>query len=62
MSFPTRALAFVLALAAFAAPSPADVVGKTVPPLALEGFTQTKARSADDLLGRAVLFEFFAYW
>ncbi|MBI5364441.1 MAG: hypothetical protein HZA53_14780 [Planctomycetes bacterium] len=62
MQIRTRALAFVLALAAFAAPSSADVVGKTVPPVALEGFTQTKAHSFDDFLGRAVLVEFFAYW
>jgi hypothetical protein len=57
-----RALALVFALAALAAPSTADAVGKTVPPIALEGFTQTKAKSYEDLLGRAVLVEFFAYW
>ena len=26
------------------------------------GFGQTKAKSFDDLAGRAVLLEFFAYW
>lgn len=28
----------------------------------LEGFTQIAAKSSRDLVGRAVLFEFFAFW
>jgi hypothetical protein len=51
-----------LALAALALPSFAGVVGKSLPLVELEGYSQTKAKSFDDFLGRAVLIEFFAYW
>jgi hypothetical protein len=37
-------------------------VGDVLPPQALEEFSQTGATSYTDLAGRAVLFEFFAYW
>lgn len=40
----------------------AQSVGKVMDDVALEGFAQTPARSFDDLVGRAVLIEFFAYW
>jgi hypothetical protein len=33
-----------------------------MPELAFEGFSQTKAKSLDDLAGRAILIEIFAYW
>ena len=57
------ALALTTALAAFgAAPTLAQDVGTTVSAVELEDFAQTKAKSYDDLFGRAVLFEFFAYW
>jgi hypothetical protein len=59
---PSRILLLVLALAAFALPSEAGVLGKALPAVELEGFSQTKAKSFDDLSGRAVLVEFFAYW
>ena len=50
-------MAGALALAA-----PAQGVGSSLPEIELEGYTQTEAKSYDDLLGRAVLIEFFAYW
>jgi hypothetical protein len=37
-------------------------VGDTMPLPSLDGFAQTGATSAADLAGRAVLYEFFAYW
>lgn len=37
-------------------------VGDALPPQALEEFAQTGATSTADLAGRAVLYEFFAYW
>ena len=46
-----------LALAAHGAPA-----GGSLPPVEVEEFAQTKAKSFDDLSGRAVLIEFFAYW
>ena len=58
----SRLFLLPLALAAFALPIRADVVGKSLPAVELEGYSQTKAKSLDDLLGRAVLVEFFAYW
>lgn len=58
----SRVLLLALALGAFALPSSAGVVGKTLPAIELEGFAQTKARSLDDFVGRGVLIEFFAYW
>jgi hypothetical protein len=58
----SRVLLLTLALGAFALPSSAGVVGKALPAIELEGYAQTKARSLDDFVGRAVLVEFFAYW
>lgn len=40
----------------------AQSVGKTLGEVELDGFTQTGAKSFDDLVGRTVLIEFFAYW
>lgn len=37
-------------------------VGEPLPTVRLEGFSQTTAKSFDDYSGRAVMFEFFAYW
>jgi hypothetical protein len=59
---PCRFALLALALAALTAPVLADGVGSTMSPVELEGFSQTKAASYDDFLGRTVLVEFFAYW
>jgi hypothetical protein len=60
---PTWQAALALGLVALlGAPAPAQGVGSKAPPIELEGFTQTPAKSYDDYLGRAVLIEFFAYW
>src|SRR5262245_61406638 len=40
----------------------AQAVGSKLPPVVLEGFAQTPAKSFEDYTGRAVLFDFFAYW
>ena len=40
----------------------ADVIGKPLPEADIQGFTQSPAASMDELTGRAVLIEFFAYW
>ena len=48
---------FLLAL-----PSLAQAPGERLPTLALEGLTQTQARSLDEFTGRVVLLEFFAHW
>lgn len=40
----------------------AQSVGKTLPKVDLEGFSQTEAKSFADLAGRTVLIEFFAFW
>ena len=40
----------------------ADHIGKQLPAFELEGLSQSKASSFDELAGRAVLIEFFAYW
>ena len=40
----------------------AQDVGSPIPAIELEDFTQTGAETWDDLQGRAVLIEFFAYW
>jgi len=40
----------------------ADNVGKPLPAFDLEGLSQSEASSFDELAGRAVLIEFFAYW
>lgn len=38
------------------------VIGKSMPPIPVEGLAQTKAKSVDDYAGRAILIEFFAFW
>ena len=48
-------------LAALPSPAPQGV-GSKLPPIALEGFTQTPAKAFEDYSGRAVMFDFFAYW
>jgi thiol-disulfide isomerase/thioredoxin len=48
-------------LAALPGPAPQGV-GSKLPPIALEGFAQTPAKSFEDYSGRAVMFDFFAYW
>ncbi len=40
----------------------ADNIGKPLPAVELEGLSQSEASSFDELAGRAVLIEFFAYW
>ena len=55
----------VLALATtafLAVPAHAQAPGSKLPPVVLEGLSQTGAKTFDDFLGRAVLIEFFAYW
>ena len=47
---------------ALAATANADIVGQQLPPVALEGLSQTEAESFDEFTGRLVLIEFFAYW
>lgn len=61
---PSRAsLPFLLAALGFASGSlAAQAVGTKLPPVALDGFAQTPAKSFEDYSGRAVLFDFFAYW
>jgi hypothetical protein len=60
---PCRMWLLPLALAALALPSRAQGVGGTLPPkVELDGLAQTKAKTFDDFIGRAVLIEFFAYW
>ena len=52
-----------LALGLLGVAESAQSIGKQLPStVPLEDFAQTKARSYDDFLGRAVLIEFFAYW
>jgi hypothetical protein len=51
-----------LALAAFALPASITHAGGSLPAVGLDDFAQTKAKSFEDLSGRAVLIEFFAYW
>lgn len=58
MSF--RRTAFAVAL--LSAVAAAQGVGDRLAPPTLEGFAQTGATSTADLAGRAVLYEFFAYW
>lgn len=51
------------ALGALTAVGSAQDVGTSIPDrIELEGFTQTGAKSYDDMIGRLVLVEFFAYW
>ncbi len=40
----------------------ADILGKPLPAVELEGLTQSPANRFEELSGRAVLIEFFAYW
>ncbi len=40
----------------------ADNIGQSLPEAEIEGLTQSPAGSMDELAGRAVLVEFFAYW
>ncbi len=54
--------ALALIVAGLAAPLQAQAPGSKLPPVVLEELTQTGAKSFDDFLGRAVLFEFFAHW
>lgn len=51
--------ALLLALGAVA---PAQDVGSSVGALELTDLAQTEAESFGDMVGRAVLLEFFAYW
>jgi hypothetical protein len=58
-----RLATLALALGALlAAHAPAQGVGSKLPEVELEGYAQTKAESFEDYTGRAVLFEFFAFW
>ena len=51
------------ALGALTAIGSAQAVGTSITDeIELEGFTQTGAKSYDDMVGRLVLVEFFAYW
>jgi hypothetical protein len=59
---PIRTLLLALAIGALALPTFAGNVGNPLPRPELEDFAQTKAKSFDDFVGRAVLVEFFAYW
>lgn len=47
---------------AWAVPARADVTGQPLPESEVEDFAQTGAESLEDLTGRLVLIEFFAYW
>ena len=40
----------------------ADNVGKPLPTVELEDLTQSPAANFEELAGRAVLIEFFAFW
>lgn len=52
-----------LALAAWFSPIPdSSNIGKQLPTAPVEDLGQTKAKSLDDYIGRALLVEFFAYW
>jgi hypothetical protein len=56
-------IALMLALLAISGLATAQVaVGSRLSPPELEGFAQTGAKSTADLAGRAVLYEFFAFW
>lgn len=60
MKIPRSLLAFSSVLLASTAAG--QGVGSKLPPIELEGFTQTPAKTFSDYSGRAVMFEFFAYW
>jgi len=58
-----RRLAPALLAGALCLPATAQSIGSPLPDkIGLAGFDQTPADSFDDLYGRAVLIEFFAYW
>jgi hypothetical protein len=40
----------------------ADNVGKPLPTVELEDLTQSPAKNYEELAGRAILIEFFAFW
>ena len=50
------------ALLALGLAAPAQDVGTNVGGFELSDFAQTEAKTFDDFVGRAVRFEFFAYW
>lgn len=55
----------VLALAPFTSGAQSrqvPAVGERLPPIELDGLSQTPAKSCADFYGRAVLLEFFAFW
>lgn len=60
-ALPLLASAALLAAAAGAARAQVSVGGKLEAPV-LEGLANSKAASVADFAGRAVLYEFFAYW
>ena len=55
-------LASGLLLAGLALPPGSDGSGVTLSDVELADWAQTEASSYDDLFGRTVLLEFFAYW
>lgn len=58
-----RRLAPALVAGALCLPAAAQSIGSPLPDkIELADFEQTPAESFDDLYGRAVLIEFFAYW
>jgi hypothetical protein len=57
-----RSFALAAALLAVGQARGQLAVGDVLPPQALEDFAQIGATSSADLVGRAVLYEFFAFW
>jgi len=51
-----------LVLGAVAMLVPPAFAGGQIPKIELTEFSQTKAKAFDDLAGRTILIEFFAYW
>jgi len=51
-----------LVLGAIALLVPPALAGGQLPKMELADFAQTKAKSFNDLAGRTILIEFFAYW
>lgn len=62
MKWPMKSLALSALALALSPIAGAQSVGKMLSDVDLEGFSQTEARTFDDLTGRAVLIEFFAFW
>lgn len=62
MKTPFTPVVVVLSLLLLAGSVQAQSEGSYVTDAELTDFTNTKAKSFDDLVGRAVLIEFFAYW